>query len=290
MALPGAPYCMGVHKSVSVAVAATGNAFLEATAYKGVTLSIGGGLVLPALAKSRIDNFMFSGASNSIGLGASVQAARLSGGVPDNTFVGVAAGGRHVTVMPVSGGRPVDYETSMKLKDAPLRMDFSNGPVDIGEFMSLGEVVFCDQPATTDMLYRSAIVDSATKGADIPLLAVGAVTTFPYTVNKTHLGIRQQVVSAMQDATALGSVSCGVSLAGDGIIEAPHELAGPSSGEQLVTAGATHIAPELKSRWFKIKPNGGTVAPAAVQQDGTGAALSRCAIGVTLGFQMALGA
>ena len=284
-----AQLCQGRHKSVSVAVAATTNAFIEATAYKGTTLSIGGGLVVPkAISTKRLDNFIFSGASNSIGLGASVQAARLSGAVPDNTFVGVAAGGRHVTVMPVSGARPVDYQTRMKVNGETLKMDFSCGPVDIGEFMSIGELVFCDQdPGGIDMLYRSAILDSATKGADLPLLAVGAVTTFPYTTGKRHLAIRQRVVSAMQDATALGSVSAGVSVQGDALQEGTQEFAGPSSGEQLVTAGATHIAPEVKDCWYKLKSEGGSLSPQAVQSDGTGSALSRVAIGVTLGFQMA---
>jgi hypothetical protein len=269
------------------AVAATSATGLtELTDWKGKTLSTGGGFDVRGDMKI-LDRIDISGAGNSLGLGASIQAAMLSGAVPDQSLLGVAYGGQKVT-----GGMaatpPLQIPTNIKLGGNKLKMEAGCGVIDIGEFMSIISVRQSDAPMDPKitMLYRAAQLSSATKKAALSLVASGGKTTFPYTLDSERaMGIRHAYVSAVQDALALGAVAFGVEADGDGLPkEKPFPLCGPASGGQLVTSDAVGVTPALSDEW--IETGVGAVELNGVAQDGTGSALSVCAVGATLGFQM----
>lgn len=271
-----------IRRWATVAVAGTTNAFVEFTAWRGITLSIGGGLEVPRWGK-KLDAIKFGGASNSLGLGASVQNGKLSGACQTSYILGPAYGGQLVTGG-LAGTPPVDYPTSIKLTGNRLRLDNSVGPIDIGEFMGTMSVRYSDEPAAVDMRYRSAILSSATKAADLALVAAGTETTFPYTIDENTQGVRQSVVSAAQDALALGAVAFGGRLAGDGLVESDQDIGGPAGGGQVVTSMQYGVAPSVQDEWMETK--NGSIQPNGVATAGTGAALSVCAVGICLGFQM----
>jgi len=271
------------------AVAATSaTGYTEMTDWKGKTLSTGGGFDILSWAKC-LDRIDISGASNSLGLGASIQGVKLEGAVPEQHLLGMAYGGQHVTEG-LAGTPPLQIPTNVKVVGNKLAMHASCGVIDIGEFMSIVAVRQSDLPMTPQitMLYRSAQLSSATKKANLPLVATSGKTTYPYKLDdeRTH-GIRHAWVSAVQDALALGAVAFGVEVDGDGLpADKPYPLCGPASGGQLVTSHHIGIAPVVSDEW--IETGVGNAELNGVAQDGTGSALSVCAVGATLGFQMAV--
>ena len=269
---------------ITGAVAATGTTYTELTDWKGKALSVGGGFTILSWMK-KLDRVDISGAGNSLGLGASIQGAFLSGDVAESTFLGVAYGGPKVT-----GGMaatpPVRYATSMKLISNKLKMEATVGVIDIGEFMTIIAVRASDEPAEVNMLYRAAQLSSATKKANLSLVGSGGKTTYPYALDsgKTH-GVRQAFVTGVQDALALGAVAFGVEADGAALgVDRPFPLCGPASGGQLVTSDAVGVAPDVSDEW--VESGVGDAELNGVAQDGTGSALSVCAVGACLGFQM----